>query len=93
MDLDNVDYHEIARRGDVEVMDVFLTAGLDVNLTNTRGHSLLMIASYNHQPGMARLLLAHGADPNQPDASGSTPLMGTVFKGDIELAALLLEAG
>ena len=89
----NVDYHEIARRGDTEVMEAFLDAGLEPDLTNARGHTLLMIAAYNEQPAMVKLLAKRGADVDQPDASGNTPLMGCAFQGFEDVAALLLDRG
>ncbi len=88
----NIDYHEIARRGDTEVMEVFLDAGLSPELTDRQGHGLLMIAAYNGQPEMTTLLLEHGADPNRPGPNG-TPLMGVCFKGHAEVAHHLLAAG
>ena len=93
IDPKKVDYHEIARRGDIEVMEAFLDAGLDPDLTNPRGHTLLMIAAYNQQPAMVDLLAAHGADVDQPDRSGNTPLMGCAFQGFAEVAELLLDQG
>ena len=49
IDPSTVDYHEIARRGDAEVLGVFLDAGLDPDLRDAQGYSLLMIAAYNDQ--------------------------------------------
>ena len=93
IDPQNVDYHEIARRGDTEVMTAFLDAGLDPDLTNARGHSLLMIAAYNQQPAMVELLVEQGADVGRPDTSGSSPLMGCAFQGFGRVAELLLNRG
>ena len=92
-DPDAVDYHEIARRGDLPVMETFLQAGLDPDLQDTRGYSLLMIAAYNGQRTMTELLLERGADPNLPDPSGNSPLMGVCFKAEPEVARILLDHG
>ncbi len=89
----NVDSHAVARRGDTAVMSLLLDTGLDPNLLDTRGFSLLMIAAYSDQPEMVRLLAERGADPNLPDPIGNTPLMGTGFKGSIDVARTLLECG
>lgn len=87
----NVDGHAVARRGDTAVMSLLLDTGLDPNLLDTRGFSLLMIAAYGDQAEMVRLLAGRGADPNLPDPSGNTPLMGTAFKGSVDVARALLE--
>lgn len=89
----NVDFHEIARRGDTEVMQMFLDAGIDPDLRDGRGYTLLMIAAYNRQPAMVELLLGAGADVDAPDASGNTPLMGLCYKGYVDVAKLLLDRG
>ena len=93
IDPGKVDYHEIARRGDTEVMEVFLEAGLPPDLQDHRGFPLLMIATYNDQKEMVDLLLESGAAVDAPDLSGNTPLMGVCFKGYEELGVHLLERG
>lgn len=93
VDLDNVDYHEIARRGDTEVMTVFLEAGLDADLRDDRGYTLLMIAAYNDKAAMVELLHDNGASIDAPDPAGNTPLMGLCFKGHAALAERLLAWG
>src|SRR5690625_5514757 len=89
----NIDFHVIARRGDVDVREAFLDAGLNPSLINENGHSLLMIAAYNEQAGMVDLLAARGADVDSPDNSGNTPVMGLCFKGDRQTVARLLGLG
>jgi uncharacterized protein len=89
----NVDSHGVARRGDTAVMSLLLDTGLDPNLLDSRGFSLLMIAAYSDQAEMVRLLAGRGADPDLPDPSGNTPLIGTGFKGSVEVARSLLESG
>ena len=89
----SVNAHEIARSGDIKGMTQALEAGLDPNLTDEQGHSLLMIAAYSGQAEMVSLLLEHKAKPDLADPSGSTPLMGVCFKGYPEVGRLLLEGG
>ena len=93
IDPQNIDFHEIARRGDVEVMEAFLDAGLNPSLVNERDHSLLMIAAYNDQPEMVDLLIERGAKVDDPDGSGNSPLMGLCFKGNPALVERLLKHG
>lgn len=42
---------------------------------------------------VARLLLAHGADPNAADEEGSTPLMIQARENRVDILKLLIEAG
>lgn len=92
IDLDAVDFHEIARRGDGDVLAVFLDAGLDTDLRDAQGNTLLMVAAYNDAAPTTALLLARGADPDAPGPAG-TPLMGLAFKGYADRARQLLDAG
>ena len=89
----NVDYHEIARRGDTEVMQALLQAGLDPGLRDPRGYDLLMIAAYSGHADMVDLLLSHDADPDGRDPAGNTPLIGLGFKGFPDVARKLLAGG
>ena len=48
---------EAARQGDTERLQSMLEHGLPVNLSNTEGNSLLMLAAYNDHPKTVTLLL------------------------------------
>ena len=54
---------------------------------------ILVVATYNGHPDIARLLLARGASADGRDAKGSTALMGVAFKGERAIARLLIAAG
>lgn len=92
IDLSAVDHHEVARHGDAEVLAVFLDAGLDPDLRDAQGNTLLMVAAYNDAADTTALLLDRGADPDAPGPAG-TPLMGVAFKGYADRARDLLVAG
>ncbi|WP_374078044.1 ankyrin repeat domain-containing protein [Bdellovibrio bacteriovorus] len=84
---------DFARQGNIQGLLFYLAQGGDPNLKNHKGHSLLMLASYNGHVLLVPQLLRHGADVNSRDNSGSTILMGVAFKGHEEIARLLLAAG
>ena len=52
-----------------------------------------MLAAYHDRLPAVRLLLARGADPDQRDVRGQTPLAGVAFKGLLEVAHYLVEGG
>lgn len=85
---------DAARLGRVDVLPALLIAGADIEARDPRGHTPLILASYNGQEAATALLLAKGADVDAADAGrGNTALMGVAFKGHDAIAALLLEGG
>lgn len=52
-----------------------------------------MLSTYHGHLPLSRLLLQHGADPNRLNDRGQSPLAGAVFKNEVEIVELLLEAG
>ncbi|KAI5476556.1 hypothetical protein MNV49_007503 [Pseudohyphozyma bogoriensis] len=86
-------FFDHARKGDVEACRAPLEAGLPPNLTNEKGDTLLMLATYHGHAALTSLLLSHGADPNRLNDRGQSPLAGAVFKNETEIINLLLEGG
>lgn len=84
---------DLARHGDTDTIAAYVDAGVPVNLTNDKGDSLVMLASYHGHPAAVRALLTRGADPNRPNDKGQTPLAGAVFKGDEAVIDALLDGG
>lgn len=60
--------------GDVSGAAQLLNAGADVQQQDASGHSVLMLAVMQGREDLVQLLLAHGADPGLPDATGQSPL-------------------
>ena len=65
--------HTAARRDNVVVAGVLLSAGADIEARDIKGETPLRRALNCRQPGMIGLLLAHGANPDSPDKRGVTP--------------------
>jgi ankyrin repeat protein len=63
-----------------------------VNLTNTNGDTLVMLASYHGHASTVAALIARGADVNRHNNRGQTPLAGAVFNNDTTIIELLLGA-
>ncbi|EXJ81440.1 hypothetical protein A1O3_07732 [Capronia epimyces CBS 606.96] len=84
---------DAARRGQMDMFEQDLPRGLPGNLTNDKGDTLLMLASYYGHAPLVSLLVKYGADPNRLNDKGQSPLAGAVFKGEVEVIKMLLEAG
>lgn len=84
---------DMARSGHAEMLAAYVDAGVPVNLTNSAGDTLLMLAAYHGHPATVQALTRRGADVDRANDRGQTPLAGAVFKGEHEVVRLLLEAG
>ena len=81
---------DAARSGDTDTLTRAIAAGVSVKATSPRGDSLLMLACYYGHAAAVGALIDRGADVNQLDARGQTPLAGVAFKGLLDVAALLV---
>ncbi|STQ84372.1 ankyrin repeat protein [Helicobacter fennelliae] len=84
---------DFARNNDADSLKIMLENGLNPNLANHKGDTLLMLASYHSAISCVKLLLDFGANVDVPNDRGHTPLAGVCFKGYAEVAKLLLESG
>jgi ankyrin repeat protein len=88
-------WFDAARMGRDDVIPALLAAaGVDIEATDARGYTALVLASYNGQESTTALLLEHGASVDGAhDLGGNTALMGVCFKGYLPIARTLIEAG
>ena len=84
---------DLARAGDANDLIVYLDAGVPVDLTDSKGNTLLMLAAYHEHAELVRALLERGADPNRINDRQQTPLAGAVFKKATDVIAALRSAG
>src|SRR3954453_15823534 len=70
-----------------------LDAGVPVNLTNSAGDTLLILAAYHLQADAVRALLARVADHAQIDHCGQTALAAAAFRKQEGIVSDLLDAG
>lgn len=85
-----LDFARENRSGDLQKM---IEAGMPVSLSDEKGQTLLMLASYNGHMETTRVLLEQGAEVDRKNDRGQTPLGGAAFKGFTEIANLLIESG
>ncbi len=84
---------DLARDGRAADLAEFLDHGLDVDVQDPDGNTLLMLAAYKGQAAMVGLLLSRGADANIRNGRDQTPIAGALFKGEEKVVALLVAAG
>jgi hypothetical protein len=84
----------IASSGDADAVELFLEAGFDPSIVDSKGNPLLSLAVRAQFPRVVTLLLESGEDINRLSGDrGYSPLMDAVQKGDIAMVKLLLEKG
>ena len=85
---------DAARMGRDEMIPALLQAGVDIEVTDARGYTPLVLASYNAQESTTQLLLDAGARVDgDPASPAHTALMGVCFKGYTSIARMLIAAG
>ena len=73
--------------------DAALAKGASANMCGPSVARPLHIATGQKNAALVRLLLAAKANPNVRDCSGNSPLVLAVNANDVEIAALLIDAG
>jgi ankyrin repeat protein len=66
-----------------------LETNVDVNAFDAKGHTALILAIHHGRLDAVKLLLAHGANPNKPDAHGVTPMSAAYSRGSFEITQAL----
>ena len=85
--------HKAIKRGDAEALQSALANGLDPNLSNKNGATLLMLAAIKGNTQIGRLLVAAGADLDRRDKWRGTALSDAVLAGSTGFVKLLLAKG
>lgn len=84
---------EAAREGNSGYLASAVDQGVPVNLTNSKGDTLLNLAAYHEHAETVEALLARGADTERVSDMGFTALVCAVFRGNQTITQMLLEAG
>jgi len=84
---------DFARQGKTAELLQYISAGIPVNLTNHKGDTLLMLASYYGNLDTVNMLIEKGADVNVLNERGQSPIAGAVFKGYDDIVKAMVEKG
>lgn len=84
---------EFARQGRGEDLQELIEHGLPVNVQDSEGNTMLMLAAYHGHLGAVRTLIRLGADVDLRNARDQSPIAGTLFKGEDEVTLELRAAG
>ena len=84
---------ELAREGAADQLVQYVDQGLPVNLTNSSGDTLLILAAYHKHEELVRALLERGADHARVNDRGQTALAAAVFRQETGIVTALLDAG
>src|SRR5438067_9665286 len=84
--------HRLVKRGDLIAMRHALESGLDPNLTNRFGWTLLMLVALHGRSDFAQLLISCGADPARKNKFGDSASGLASHKGFRHLASVLEDA-
>jgi hypothetical protein len=77
----------------VETVQLLLTLGFTINMTDERGFSLLIMASIKGYTNIVRYLLENGVNVNQTIKDGRSSLHFASQNNNMDIINLLLENG
>lgn len=86
------DFVKAAGQGDVELVGVFLQAGMDRNAQDGRGYTALIQASENGRKDVVRALLQEGVKTDLQTTEGNTAVIAAAGNDQFECVRLLIEA-
>lgn len=84
---------DLARQGEADKLLALVAEGLPADLTDHKGDTLLILASYNGHNDLARALVERGATIDRLNDKGQSALTCAVFRQNTELTRFLLDAG
>lgn len=79
--------------GDIEQIQRLIEEGLNVNLADENGCTLVHLAAFNNKKEIVEFLFEKGANINAVDKEQRTPLHYAVSEGHEEIVKFLLEKG
>ena len=93
MTLQRTALHAAAEDGNLEIVELLIERGADVNLQDIHGRVPMFVAIAAHQPEIARRLGEEETDVSIRTTDGSTLLMGAARAEDVEFVRWAVDQG
>ncbi|KAJ3547132.1 hypothetical protein NM208_g1667 [Fusarium decemcellulare] len=90
--LGNTLLHLAVKQDNLEVVNLLLDRGSDVNISGSRGRTPLHEAAAEGKLENMSKLLDYGAEVDKPDESSDTPLLTAAVEDDVDAISILLDA-
>ncbi len=87
------DFILAAGAGDLQAMELFQTAGMEIDAVDADGNTALIQAATNGRKAAVEALVAAGADPRHINSLGRSALIGSAEKGHTDVVRFLLGRG
>jgi ankyrin repeat protein len=84
---------QAARSGDMSGLQSALAGNVAVDAFDKNGETALILAIQHNSVEAVRTLLAHGANPNTPDAHGLTPVRAARIRDNFAIKTALERNG
>lgn len=84
---------DLAREGGTQELEEFLEHGVPLDLVDSDGNTLLMLAAYHAHTETVAMLITRGADVDLRNSRDQSPVAGALFKGADEVVEMLKGAG
>jgi len=88
-----VTYKRLSQFFSASIFKLLIEKGIDINIKNNQGETILMKAIQCHHPEIAKILIENGAYINAVSNNGITVLEQAAHNGDLETVRLLIEKG
>lgn len=86
-------FFESAKTGNMELIKKWVEIKkININKADSQGYTALIYSAYYGKEQAVDYLLFQGADPCIKDKRGNSALLGAIFKGNLKIAAKLINA-